>query len=575
MSRAILLLTGIVFLLDASLAAYPAQADEASRAAARETTSPAETFARERERTAPAFKEKPEIVSEEEKEETVPADEGPFIILKWIHFEGNTIFSEKEFEKYSARYVGQKVSLAGLKTLARDITNHYRLQGYITSRAYVPPQDIVGDTLTIRIVEGLIDRIWVKGNRFFASHLYTGALRIPKDRPFRYGDLENDLYFLNLKPDRKTRGYLIAGEKPGASDIMLTAEETLPVHLSYEFNNRGTKLTHRPRHLIHLDYNNFLGQGDSLWTTTSLAEEGAFGAGAWAYTFPLDTLRTQLHFDGSYSKSLLVKHLKPFEVAGESLLVSPGLTRSLVMTPGFTFDAYLGFEIKDSKTLIDDLKTSFDRLRILRTGPRFTWQDPRGRTFLNGDVHWGIPDFLGSNSEVDENASRPNAGGEFLTYTVDLARLQRLPWQSFLLLRGGAQLTNDDLPSPEQFRIGGAYTVRGYPESDSVGDYGYNFSSELNIPSFFLPKEWEVPFQNRKWRDSLRLVGFVDGGAAYFRERTFEGEVKKRFLLGTGFGVRLDLGRTFSLQLDLGWPLGDKSTDEDQWQAHLALRAGF
>ncbi|MGH7197513.1 MAG: ShlB/FhaC/HecB family hemolysin secretion/activation protein [Candidatus Omnitrophota bacterium] len=550
-------------------------ADETTQAAARETVSPAETFARERERAKPSLGEKPEIISEEEKEELAAEDKGPFFTLKKIAFEGNTVFPEKEFEKYAAGFLNRKTSFLELKKLAKQVTNHYRLNGYITSRAYLPPQTIAEDTVTIRVMEGWIDRIWAEGNKFFGSHLYTRAVRIPKDKPFQYQDLENSLYFFNQRPDRIARAYLIAGEKPGTSDIILKAEETFPLHLSYEFNNRGTRLTHRARQLAHLDHNNLLGQGDILNASYAFAEQDAFHGGSWNYTLPMDETRTRLHFDGSVVESSLVKHIKPFEVEGESLTMAPGLTQSFVQTPAFTFDGYLGFEFKDSKTLVDDLKTSFDRLRILRMGPRFTWQDPRGRTFLNGDFHWGIPDFLGSDSEVDENASRPNAGGEFLYYTANLARLQRLPWASFLLLRAGTQLTNDNLPSPEQFRVGGAYTVRGYPESDSVGDTGYNFSAELNIPSFFFPKTWEVPFQKRKWTDTVRWVGFVDGGAAYFRERAFEGEVKNRFLLGTGFGVRVDMGKTFSLQLDLGWPLGDKSTDEDQWQTHLALRAGF
>ncbi len=575
MTRKFLLIVAMLALGGAFASRTLWAADETTQAAARETTSPAETFAREREREALKFVEKPEIVAEKEKEEEAIEDKGPFFVLKKIKLEGNTIFSEKDLEKSTASFLSRETSFLDLKKLVKQITNHYRLNGYITSRAYLPPQQIVDDAVTIRILEGLVDRVWVEGNKFFGSRLYTRAIRLPKDKPFRYSDLENSLYFFNQRPDRKARAYLIAGEKPGTSDVILKAEETFPLHLSYEFNNRGTKLTHRSRQLAHLDHNNLLGQGDILNATYSFAEESAFGGGAWNYMLPMDETRTQLHFDGSATHSMLVKHLARFEVEGESLFMAPGLTQSIVQTPAFTFDLYAGFEFKDSKTLIDDLKTSFDRLRVLRTGPRFTWQDPRGRTFLNGDFHWGIPDFLGSNSEVDENASRPNAGGEFIYYTANLARLQRLPWASFLLLRGGVQLSPDNLPSPEQFRLGGAYTVRGYPESDSVGDTGYNFSAELNIPSFFLPKTWEVPFQKRKWHDTVRWVGFVDGGKTYFRERAFEQEVKDRFLLGTGFGVRVDMGKTFSLQLDVAWPLGDKSTDEDQWQTHLALRAGF
>ena len=117
--------------------------------------------------------------------------------------------------------------------------------------------------------------------------------------------------------------------------------------------------------------------------------------------------------------------------------------------------------------------------------------------------------------------------------------------------------------------------MRGYPESDASGDYGYNLSSELNIPAFFLPKNWQIPFRKEKWADTIRLVGFIEGGKTFFREKSAEGAVKDKFLLGTGFGVRFDLNNNVSFVVDLGWPLGDKSTDEDQMQVHLSLRAGF
>jgi len=39
--------------------------------------------------------------------------------------------------------------------------------------------------------------------------------------------------------------------------------------------------------------------------------------------------------------------------------------------------------------------------------------------------------------------------------------------------------------------------------------------------------------------------------------------------------VRMNLDRTFSLQCDTGWPIGDSSTEKDRRQTHLSVRAGF
>ncbi len=145
----------------------------------------------------------------------------------------------------------------------------------------------------------------------------------------------------------------------------------------------------------------------------------------------------------------------------------------------------------------------------------------------------------------------------------------------YLILRANGQWTNDTLTSVEEFRAGGAYSVRGYPESDVVGDYGYNFSAELNTPVPFLPKDWDIPYAKKKVGDTVRLVAFVDGAQTFFRERAATTTVKDSFLLGAGLGIRVNLDTNASLQLDFGWPIGDDSSEKNRIQTHLALKAGF
>lgn len=554
--------------------AYAADTSTISDEAIKQLVSQSEDFRKETKRLTLEEEKKPEIVVEEEREAPVE-EKGPIFFVKKIILEGNTVYPTEEFARYMVNYENRETTFSELKELAQAITNHYRSHGYTTSRAYIPPQKLEGNTAVIKIIEGKIGKVIVEGNKYFKSSLYTRGIRIPKDRLFRYQDLETNLYFLNQKPDRRAKAYLVSGEDPNTSDIVLKAEETLPVHAYYVFHNRGTKLTHRARHEAHLDYTNFTGNGDIMNSNFSMAEEGAFDGGFIQYTFPIEATGTTLELGASYVESMLIGHLKPFEIKGESLTVTPGITQSFIEKPNLQIDGFVGFEIKDSKTLIDDNKSSFDRMRVLRTGPRFTFQDTGGRTLLSGDVHWGIPDFLGSLDEVDPRASRENAGGDFIYYTASVARLQRLPHTSYVVVRGSGQWTKDNLTSVEQYRLGGAFSVRGYPESDASGDYGYNLSSELNIPAFFIPKSWQIPFRKEKWHDTIRLVGFLDGGKTYIRERSADGVVKDKFLLGTGFGLRFDLNNNIAFVIDLGWPLGDTSTDEDQMQVHLSFRAGF
>ena len=56
---------------------------------------------------------------------------------------------------------------------------------------------------------------------------------------------------------------------------------------------------------------------------------------------------------------------------------------------------------------------------------------------------------------------------------------------------------------------------------------------------------------------------------------TNEGAIKRKFLLGVGFGVRVDFDDTASLRFDYGFPVGNPSTDKNRPQVHISITAGF
>lgn len=549
------------------------QAAEVSKEAEQELSSQVDSLRRDLEKPSLALPEKPEIHGEEPKKPSLPKG-GPRFILREIRFEGNTIFDEETLRRLVSNVENREISFVDLGAPTQAVTELYRSQGYTTSYAYVHPQTVEGGVLTVTVFEGKIGKISVEGNRFFKESLYRSAIRPQPGQILRYQDLERSISDLNRRPDRTVKAYLLPGKEPGTSDVLLKVEETSPFHAAYEFHNRGTKLTHRGRHLFHLDHNNLRGEDDILNLTALMAEEGALTVGAFAYTYPM-TDKATAQLSGVYSESMLIGHLKPSEVKGESLSVTPAVTYAFVKSPAFTLEGDLAFEIKDSKTLIDDHKSSFDRMRVVKAGPRIALQDASGMTWISPRVHWGVP--LGGGSEAEDiNASRVGAGGDFVYGTLEGVRLQRFVASSILILRAGGQWADETLTSVEQFRLGGASSVRGYPESDSAGDRGYNFSIEWNIPPWFLQDDLIVPFAGTKWRDSTKLVVFLDGGKTFLDRRPSFSDVKDRFLLGAGAGLRFYTAKNLSLTVDFGFPIGDDSSDEkNQTQVHLSLRAGF
>ena len=533
-----------------------------------------ETPKKEKEQRKAALEEKPLI---EEKKTPPPAEEkGPVFFVRKIRVEGATLFSEKELRTLLTPFENKKTSLGDLRSLTDLITNLYRSKGYSTSRAYLPPQTLRDETVIVRVLEGKVGQIFVEDNRYFSDAVYQKALHLPKGKIFRYEDLEANLYFLNRQPDRKAKAYLIAGEEPGASDIVLKAREEKPFHVYYHLSNSGTKFTHRMRNGVSVTDNDFLGFGDALDVNASMAEEGAYDAWSFGYTAPFEEADNVLSLGGGYSKTMLIRNLQSSEIKGKSFNFSPALTHAFVRSPKFTLEGLLGLDITNSLTLINDVQISANLTRAVKVGPRFTWQNDDSRTLFDFDFRRGIPDMLDGLAENDRRASRENSGGDFTYYTANLARIQRLPEDFFLLTRLDGQWTRETLTAVETYRLGGASSVRGYPEGESFGDYGYHASAELSIPLFFLPKKFCMPFASKlTWREGVRAVIFTDLGKTYIRERKLSTDVKDMFLLGTGFGIRVDLNENFSLVVDMAYPLGDASSDKNRVQTHVAVKAGF
>lgn len=548
--------------------------DSSLKAAQTQLTTQADEFRKERNKIPAKKEEKPEIVVEKEVAPP-PVEAGPSFTVRQFTFEGNTLFTPNEFKVYTDKFINRPISFKDMNDLTQLITNHYRTRGYLTSRAYVPAQKMKDGVVLIKILEGKVGKIKVEGNRYFRSSSYTEAIKLRPDRILDYAELEKSLYLINLKPDRRVRGYLGPGEVPETSDITLKTEETNPFHLYYDFNNRGTKLTHRARNGILFNDNNISGREDILNGSFTLAEQGALAGSSLEYTLPLGNSGTALHFDTSYVQSMLEKEYRTSEVKGRFSSFTPGISHDFIETPEMTLMGYLGLEIKDSKSTINDDKTSFDRMRVLKAGPEFSFTDTFGRTSLACDIHWGIPDFLCGLGQNDPNASRPNSGGDFIYYTASIARQQRMSQFMMLILRMDGQWTDDTLTSLEEYRAGGATSVRGYPEADALGDYGYTFSGELRASATFIPKEWLVPFTRIAWQDALQMVGFLDGSKLYLRERPTPTTVKDTFLLGAGYGLRFSLDRNLFLQVDVGYPIGDTPSDRSKRQVHLSLMAGF
>ncbi len=105
----------------------------------------------------------------------------------------------------------------------------------------------------------------------------------------------------------------------------------------------------------------------------------------------------------------------------------------------------------------------------------------------------------------------------------------------------------DPLISNEGFSPGGMSSVRGYFESEALGDYGYALQTENRSPEL-------AGLLGTGLVNELRLYGFLDSGMTGIHD-PLKGQDADHRLVSAGAGVRLKLFKHLSGALDVGTPL--------------------
>jgi hemolysin activation/secretion protein len=137
-----------------------------------------------------------------------------------------------------------------------------------------------------------------------------------------------------------------------------------------------------------------------------------------------------------------------------------------------------------------------------------------------------------------------------------------LPGGFQVFVKGQGQASDKPLLDSEQFSGGGLGTVRGYLESEELGDNGAFGTLELRTPSLgdFLGKSV----------DEWRFYVFGDGGILTIDDALPEQQEQFR-LASVGAGTRIKLQDHYNGSFDVGLPL-DNATTTNAYEPLLTFR---
>jgi hemolysin activation/secretion protein len=404
---------------------------------------------------------------------------------------GNTALPVRDIERVLYPLLGVNKSLKDVETARGALETYYHDHGYGTVFVDIPPQTVTDGLVRLRVTEGRVEREQIGGAHYFPERDVIAAL--PAAKPgsvLQLSKLQEELAAVNAQtPDRSVVPVLKAGSAPGTVDLALQVNDHLPLHGSLEFNNQASVDTRSLRSIASLSYGDMFGRMDSLslqyqTTPQQLDQVRVFAAN---YVFhPLDSgLQPSIQYVNSNSNVAAVGTLGVLgigEITGLRLaypfLTSAGSNQSV--TAGIDYKHFRNL-VNQNATTADDTPITYINLSAAYAG---LWRSDWLTTAFSITANAG-PRNVVNNQDAFAN-DRDKARDNYFYLRADLTFDVKLPAGFGLRLRAAGQAAAEPLITNENFSIAGSDGVRGYLESEALGDQGIKETIQLNSPTWHM-----------------------------------------------------------------------------------------
>lgn len=497
----------------------------------------------------------------QDKEQTTPATaqaqaakpqpaQASFDVLEY-RVEGTTLLPRTDIERAVYPFLGEKKALKDVEAARAQLEKTYHDRGYLTVAVDLPEQKIVSGVIRLRVIEAPVGKLRVTGSRYYSLGAIKNTVpELAEGKVPNFNVAQTELVQLNRSADRRVTPVLKPSDTPGKVDIDLRVKDEVPLHASLEVNNRYSANTTHERVVAQLSYNNLFQLEHSLSLQYQIAPEKPADAKVWSLSYVIPT-----HGDWTWAfyavhSSSNVAALGSLNLIGKGDIYGLRLIQSLPSGPGFSHSLSYGFDYKNFKQSVvlqgADSVDSPVQYRPLSVLYNATWlgtttetQPAAARTTLDLGANVLLRGMGNREQFADK---RYLAEASYFVLHGDLQREQPLPARWSLLGRADFQLAGAPLISNEGFAGGGADSVRGYTESERVGDDGARVSFELHTPSIFNTPSGADTAQG------MYGLAFVDAAGLWVRD-ALPGQARRYGLAGTGLGLRFNR-RGLSIDLD-------------------------
>ena len=490
------------------------------------------------------------------------------LVVDDIRITGATVYSATDLRPLYVGLIGHRVTLAAIYNLAQQITAKYGKDGYVLSRAIVPPQNLdpKGAVVTIRVIEGYVDKVeWPLSLQRYRDFFSDYAAKITADRPANIKTITRYLLLAGDLPGiRVSSTFKASADNSGASTLIVQATEK-PIDVDARIDNRGTEARGPWEFLTSATFNNLFGRHEAFTASYAGAlETNELQYAALNYHQVLNSEGLTAFADGSYSWGKPgTAPLIALDFASQSLAVDTGLSFPVIRSreKNLTLSG-LVFLSNDEGDILA-APNSDDRLRGVRFKADFDSADSANGTNQGSVIFSQGIDGLGSTENGNPLASRANGRVDFTTIEGTISRVQSLTHG--FSVRGAlqGQYAFTPLVASEECSYGGKDFGRAFDPSEITGDSCWSASGEFRV---------DLPVAPNPFFTTGQLFTFIDYGSIH-RIAPSAGTPTNQDGSSAGFGLRLARKDNFNADISAAKPLSGRV--DDGWRYFLTASAHY
>jgi hemolysin activation/secretion protein len=414
-------------------------------------------------------------------------EDGRCFPIDTVDIQGAAALSANEQAALTAPYTNQCLGVAQLNDLLKAITDRYLGKGLVTSRAYLPQQNLASRHLQVLVVEGTLEHLKGDANSGLSGGELAMAFPGKEGGALNLREIEQLLDQLNRLPSNQTQMELTPGQAVGGSDVLVKNTRQKPWRASLSRSNDGQQGTGEQQWSAGLEWDNPLGLADQLslrggHDAVSDHQHGSHNS-QLAYSLPLGWWTFSYSYSETDYRSLAQANGFDFKQTGDSSTHQARAERVVYRDALSKTSVSLGVSHLRSNNYIEDSRLALSSNRLTELQYGLNHGRRVGSGFVNLDL--GMQQGIGAlDAQGAEHPGPGEANARYRKYTGTLSFLQPFSlWGeqlSFSSLATG-QRSEDVLFSPQRMSLGGSASLRGYKDQFLSGDSGGYWRNELRL----------------------------------------------------------------------------------------------